>query len=90
MIISTLERLDGYRVKKVLGVVYASRAVGVTTAALDAEIEAVIAKLERVAREKGANAVLGLRLDARRVAGVGGEWVLLIAYGTAVELEEES
>ncbi|ABM81372.1 heavy metal-binding domain-containing protein [Hyperthermus butylicus] len=79
----------GYRVKEIKGLVYASRPVSLTVAGLEAELSAIIERLRSEAERKGANAVLGTRIEVQRVAGVGGEWVLLLSYGTAVVLEKE-
>ena len=45
-----------------------------------------LARMEAEAAERGANAVLGVRFDA---AEVGREMVEVVAYGTAVLLQEE-
>ena len=45
-----------------------------------------LARMETEAAERGANAVVGVRFDA---ADVGREMVEVVAYGTAVFLQEE-
>jgi uncharacterized protein YbjQ (UPF0145 family) len=46
-----------------------------------------IARMAQQARERGANAVIGLRFDHRDITGAWGE---ICAYGTAVVVETES
>lgn len=43
--------------------------------------EEAIARMVRTARQKGANAVVGMRFDHRKI---GSSWTEICAYGTAV------
>ncbi|KSW11616.1 hypothetical protein CF15_01950 [Pyrodictium occultum] len=88
VLLLSVERAEGYRVRELKGLVYASRPISLTVAGLEAELDAIMERVKQEARKLGANAVLGIRIDTRRVVGVGGEWVLLLAYGTAAVLEK--
>jgi hypothetical protein len=90
ILIITLDEIPkGYRVKEIKGLVHVSRPVSMTVAGLEAELNAILDRLKSEARKMGANAVIGTRIEVQRVVGVGGEWVLLLSYGTAVVLEKE-
>ena len=89
VVLLSIDQPAGYRVRELRGVVYASRPISLTVAGLEAELDAIMEKVKQEARKRGANAVLGLRVETRRVVGVGGEWVLLLAYGTAAVIEKE-
>ena len=90
VLIITLDEVPkGYRVKEIKGLVHVSRPVSMTVAGLEAELNAILDKLKSEASKIGANAVIGTRIEVQRVVGVGGEWVLLLSYGTAVVLEKE-
>ncbi|HLT09187.1 MAG TPA: heavy metal-binding domain-containing protein [Micromonosporaceae bacterium] len=98
MLVLTIDRAPGYRIVAVLGEVigatvrpdnpYLEGVKSLTGKAPDTE-EAVRSRMEAVvsmvqhARQKGANAVLGLRFDHRTVAG---KWTEICAYGTAMVL----
>ncbi len=75
------------RVKKLIGLVVAARPVSLTVAGIEEEIDALLEKLSKMAAAKGANAVLGVKIDIRSVSGAGLEWALLMAYGTAAVIE---
>jgi len=87
VLLITTEQPPTGKVKETKGLVVAARPVSIAVAAADEELEALLQKLRSEAAKKGANAVLGVRIDVRRVIGAGLEWVLLLAYGTAVVLE---
>ncbi|HID41350.1 MAG TPA: heavy metal-binding domain-containing protein [Pyrodictium sp.] len=89
VLLLSIEQPVGYQVKELKGLIYASRPISLTVAGLEAELDAILEKLRHDAKKVGANAVLGLRIETRRVVGVGGEWVLLLAYGTAAVIEKE-
>ncbi len=74
-------------IREVLGVVYAARPVTMGLTAIEEEIEALLDKLRHKAASRGANMVIGLRIDVQRVVGAGVEWALLLVYGTAVKAE---
>jgi uncharacterized protein YbjQ (UPF0145 family) len=76
-------------IREVLGVVYAARPVTMGLTAIEEEIEALLDKLKHKAASKGANMVIGLRIDVQRVVGAGVEWALLLVYGTAVKAESK-
>ncbi|NOZ89012.1 MAG: heavy metal-binding domain-containing protein [Crenarchaeota archaeon] len=78
---------EGVKVREVKGFVYAARLVSMTVAGVEDEINALLDKLREKAQAIGANAVLGVKLDVRRVTGAGIEWAMLLAYGTGVVLE---
>lgn len=107
IMISTTDVLPGFRVKKYVGVVWASSARG-----LDAMREinamlksmsggelpafrkllndgrhAVLHELATTARARGANAVIGMRLESTSIVGGTLE---VYAYGTAVVVEKEA
>jgi uncharacterized protein YbjQ (UPF0145 family) len=46
--------------------------------------EEAIAEMARAARQRGANAVIGMRFDNREISS---SWAEICAYGTAVRLE---
>src|SRR5256885_12978341 len=46
--------------------------------------EEAIAEMARVARDRGANAVIGMRFDNREISSA---WAEICAYGTAVRVE---
>jgi uncharacterized protein YbjQ (UPF0145 family) len=56
----------------------------VSGAALTRWRQEAIARMAQQARERGANAVIGLRFDHRDITGAWGE---ICAYGTAVVIE---
>jgi len=89
VVLLSIDKPGGYRVRELKGIVYASRPISLTVAGLEAELDAIMERVRHEAKKKGANAVLGLRIETRRVIGVGGEWVLLLAYGTAAIIEKE-
>ncbi|ALL00433.1 hypothetical protein Pyrde_0383 [Pyrodictium delaneyi] len=89
VLLLSIEQPVGYQVKELKGLIYASRPISLTVAGLEAELDVILEKLRHDAKKMGANAVLGLRIETRRVVGVGGEWVLLLAYGTAAVIEKE-
>ena len=84
---TTEQPLQG-SIKEVKGLVFAARLVSMTVAGVEDEINAVLERLREKAASIGANAVLGTRLDVRRVTGAGLEWALLLAYGTAAVVEK--
>lgn len=90
VLVITLDEVPkGFKVKEIKGLVHVSRPVSMTVAGLEAELNAIIDRLKSEAAKMGANAVIGTRIEVQRVVGVGGEWVLLLSYGTAVVLEKE-
>jgi len=89
VLLLSVEQPVGYQVKELKGLIYASRPISLTVAGLEAELDVILEKLRHDAKKVGANAVLGLRIETRRVVGVGGEWVLLLAYGTAAVIVKE-
>jgi uncharacterized protein YbjQ (UPF0145 family) len=86
LIVSSGE-VPGRKIAKVKGLVVAARPVSLTVAGIEEEIGALLEKLAKLAREKGANAVVDVKIDVRQVGGAGLEWALLLAYGTAVVVE---
>ena len=88
VLITTESVPEGFRVAEVKGLVYAARLVSMTVAGVEDEIEALLDKLAEKAKKAGANAVLGVRIDVRRVTGAGIEWAMLLAYGTGVVVEK--
>jgi hypothetical protein len=89
LIITVEEVPKGYRVKEIKGLVHVSRPVSMTVAGLETELNAILDRLKNEAKKLGANAIIGTKIEVQRVVGVGGEWVLLLSYGTAVVLEKE-
>ncbi len=86
ILISLEQPPEPIKVDKVIGLVYAARPVSMTVAGVEEEIDALLARLREEAAKAGADAVLGVKIEVRRVAGAGIEWALLLAYGTAVKL----
>jgi uncharacterized protein YbjQ (UPF0145 family) len=89
VVLVSSQTIPGRKIRAVKGLVVAARPVSLTVAGIEDEIEALLQKLRKLAAEKGANAVVDVKIDVRRVGGAGLEWALLMAYGTAVEAEEE-
>ncbi len=87
LLLTLEEPPEGARIREVKGLVYAARLVSMTVAGVEDEINALLDKLREKAQSIGANAVLGVKLDVRRVTGAGIEWAMLLAYGTGVVLE---
>lgn len=87
VVLLSSETVPGKKIVSVKGLVVAARPVSLTVAGIEDEIDALLDKLKKLAKEKGANAVVGVKIDVRRVGGAGLEWALLMAYGTAVNIE---
>ena len=87
VVLVSSETVPGKKIVNVKGLVVAARPVSLTVAGIEDEIDALLDKLKKLAKEKGANAVVGVKIDVRRVGGAGLEWALLMAYGTAVNVE---
>ncbi len=87
VVLVSSETVPGKKIVSVKGLVVAARPVSLTVAGIEDEIDALLDKLKKLAKEKGANAVVGVKIDVRRVGGAGLEWALLMAYGTAVNVE---
>lgn len=89
VILVSSQTIPGMRIARVKGLVVAARPVSLTVAGVEDEIDALLDKLRKLAARKGANAVIDVKIDVRRVGGAGLEWALLMAYGTAVTAEEQ-
>ena len=86
MITTVAEQVEGRQTKEVVGVVFGS---GIAEPGSDKQsprpmLEKAIAGMETQADDKGASAVIGVRLSVHPL----GNSSLVLAYGTAVELED--
>jgi len=93
VIIATTAQLEGRRIVKYLGLVGAEAIVGGVNLFrnyeedLRAVREHALEELTQQARERGANAVIGVRLDYEVIPHRPGNVLLVSAYGTAVVCE---
>ncbi len=104
VIVTTLDSIPGYKVVKVYGLVYAvvdyrrevRGAIPVIAQPINSELiddllADAIDDLVEKARDVGANAVLGLRIELRELTvSAGAVMDIVIVYGTAALVEPES